>query len=71
MSRRLLVRAAVCLLVLMGMAGCAVRDEAPGVVELHRMSDLEGPLNPADNRLSPVLEDVYSRSIPEDVYSTQ
>lgn len=71
MSRRVLVKAAVCLLVLMGMAGCAVRDEAPGVVELHRMSDLEGPLNQTDSTLSPVLEDVYGRSIPEDVYSTQ
>ncbi|WP_379153318.1 hypothetical protein [Paenibacillus sp. sgz5001063] len=71
MRRRLMVEAVFCLLVLVGMAGCTARDEAPGVMELHRMSDLEGPLDRTDSTLSPVLEDVYGLSIPEDVYSTQ
>ncbi|KWX79536.1 hypothetical protein AMQ84_06365 [Paenibacillus riograndensis] len=67
--RRNSLQAVVCLLMLLGTAGCAAQDQAPGAVEIHRMTDLEGPLGGTDSTLSPVIQDVYDRSIPEEVYS--
>ncbi|CQR55263.1 hypothetical protein [Paenibacillus riograndensis] len=67
--RRNSLQAAACLLMLLGTAGCAAQDQAPGAVEIHRMTDLEGPLGGTDSTLSPVIQDVYDRSIPEEVYS--
>ncbi|MNI01535.1 hypothetical protein D3C73_543840 [compost metagenome] len=67
--RRNSLQAAVCLLMLLGTAGCAAQDQAPGAVEIHRMTNLDGPLGGTDSTLSPVMQDVYDRSIPEEVYS--
>ncbi|MEC0168848.1 hypothetical protein [Paenibacillus graminis] len=67
--RRNSLQAAVCLLMLLSTAGCAAQDQAPGVVEIHRMTNLDGPLGGTDSTLSPVMQDVYDRSIPEEVYS--
>ncbi|MBW4083611.1 hypothetical protein [Paenibacillus sp. S150] len=71
MRRNIWRKAAVCLLVLLGTAGCAAQDQAPGAVEIRRMTDLDGPLDRTDSTLSPVMQDVYDRSIPEEVYSVQ
>ncbi|AIQ68455.1 hypothetical protein [Paenibacillus graminis] len=67
--RRNSLQAAACLLMLLSTAGCAAQDQAPGAVEIHRMTNLDGPLGGTDSTLSPVMQDVYDRSIPEEVYS--
>lgn len=67
--RRNSLQAAACLLMLLSTVGCAAQDQAPGAVEIHRMTGLDGPLGGTDSTLSPVIQDVYDRSIPEEVYS--
>ena len=59
----------VCLI--LGMAGCSAGDEAPGYTGSHRMNGLNGKLDSPDGGISPVMRDVYDRSIPEEVYSIQ
>ncbi|WP_019911536.1 hypothetical protein [Paenibacillus sp. HW567] len=71
MRRISLWEAGVCLLLLLGTAGCAAEDQAPGYMETHRMTDLEAPLDVNDSLMSPVMQDVYDRSIPEEVYSAE
>ena len=63
-----LVKFAVLMLVL---SGCSKAEQAPAYSELKEMPSMKQSLQP-DSRyepLSPVMQDVYDRSIPEDVYS--
>ncbi|OMF99372.1 hypothetical protein [Paenibacillus sp. FSL R7-0337] len=67
--------ARVCLLwigacLLLGIAGCASGKEIPEYTDVHNMTGLDGSLNSRDSLTSPVLRDVYDRSIPEEVYDT-
>ncbi|WP_341347448.1 hypothetical protein [Paenibacillus sp. FSL H3-0469] len=67
--------ARVCLLwmgacLLLGTAGCASGKEIPEYTDVHSMTGLDGSLNSRDSLTSPVLRDVYDRSIPEEVYDT-
>lgn len=59
----------VCLI--LGTAGCSADDEAPGYTGSHRMNGLDGKLDSRDGQISPVMRDVYDRSIQEEVYSIQ
>ncbi|UQZ36277.1 hypothetical protein C2I18_23775 [Paenibacillus sp. PK3_47] len=66
-------RVGMALVLLLGATGCTTSYQAPGYVEIQRMTELDGgpDLLQQDRPLSPVMRDVYDRSIPEDVYSTQ
>lgn len=68
-----MVRAAGIALLLLGTAGCTTSYQAPGYVEIQKMTELESePYElQMDRPLSPVMRDVYDRSIPEDVYSAE
>lgn len=57
--------------VMLGTAGCAAGSEAPGYTGVHKMTGLDGRLDTPDGLISPVMQDVYDRSIPEEVYSIQ
>ncbi|WP_410511663.1 hypothetical protein PaeBR_16515 [Paenibacillus sp. BR2-3] len=55
------------------LAGCSIEKQAPVYSRLTELPSLDRAL-PRDARyepLSPVIQDVYDRSIPEDVYSTE
>lgn len=59
---------------ILGITGCTGGGEAPGYTGIHRMTGLDGrPEIPEipDGLISPVMQDVYDRSIPEEVYSVQ
>jgi hypothetical protein len=56
---------------MLGTAGCAAGGEAPGYTGIHKMTGLDGRLDTPDSLISPVMQDVYDRSIPEEVYSIQ
>ncbi|MHA6532566.1 hypothetical protein [Paenibacillus sp. BAC0078] len=71
MRRISLWEAGVCLLLLLGIAGCTAEDQAPGYMETHRMTGLDAPMDRSGSLLSPVMQDVYDRSIPEEVYSAE
>jgi len=53
------------------LAGCAAEEQAPAFSGLTEMPVLKEALPRAGlyEPLSPVMQDVYDRSIPEDVYS--
>ncbi|KGE16656.1 hypothetical protein [Paenibacillus wynnii] len=54
------------------LAGCSKEEQAPVYTELREMPSMKESLH-TDTRyepLTPVMQDVYDRSIPEDVYST-
>lgn len=63
--------AGLALILLLSIAGCAVTYQAPGVVEIHRMSELDGEPLGTQSPLTPVILDVYDRSISAEVYSDQ
>ncbi|GGF85568.1 hypothetical protein GCM10010912_33600 [Paenibacillus albidus] len=51
------------------LTGCAAQEQAPGLTQVNRMSTMDGGLDPAYGPPSPVMQDVYDRSIPAEVYS--
>ncbi|NQX43792.1 hypothetical protein HQN87_00495 [Paenibacillus tritici] len=55
-----------CLII--GTAGCTAGKEVPEHTGVHRMNELDGSLQSRDGLTSPVMQDVYDRSIPEEVY---
>lgn len=59
----------VCLI--LGLSGCSAGGEAPVYTGVQRMNGLDGKLDVPDRLISPVMQDVYDRSIPEEVYSVQ
>ncbi|WNS45811.1 hypothetical protein [Paenibacillus sp. MMS20-IR301] len=61
--------AGICLLLVT--AGCSAGSREPEYTHIRSMSGLDGGLDTQDNRVSPVMLDVYDRSIPEEVYSVQ
>lgn len=58
----------LCLALLLGLTGCSATYEAPEAVRIQQMTDLDGKL---DSPLSPVMQDVYDRSISAEVYSAE
>lgn len=71
MRRIKIWEAAVCLMLLLTAVGCASSYQAPSVVEIQSMTGLDGKPEGLDSPLSPVLEDVYDRSISTEVYSVE
>jgi hypothetical protein len=59
------------LLLILGISGCSASYQAPKAVEIHQMTDLDGNLDIPYGPLSPVMEDVYDRSISAEVYSAE
>lgn len=58
-------------ILLLVLAGCSHEEEAPVYKELREMPAMKNSLD-SESRyepLTPVMQDVYDRSIPEDVYS--
>ncbi|MDQ0193102.1 hypothetical protein [Paenibacillus wynnii] len=58
-------------LLLLVLAGCSKEEQAPVYKELREMPSMKESLH-TDTRyepLTPVMQDVYDRSIPEDVYT--
>jgi hypothetical protein len=55
--------------VLFGVTGCT-EAPTPSYKEINRISTLDGELKNAPTAPSPVLIDVYDRSIPQEVYSS-
>lgn len=59
----------VCLLLMLGLVGCS-EAEPTKVIEINEMNNLDGTIKGQyPPPLSPVLQDVYNRSIPEEVYT--
>jgi hypothetical protein len=58
----------VCLLLLLGLIGCS-EAESPKTIEINETTNLDRKSKGQYGPLSPVLQDVYKRSIPEEVYS--
>lgn len=60
------------LFLLLGLTGCTMVKQTPGVIEMRQISSLDGglqsPYGPYGPQ-SPVMQDVYSRSIPDEVYA--
>ncbi|WP_379133332.1 hypothetical protein [Paenibacillus sp. sgz500958] len=58
------------ILLLLVISGCSYEEQAPPYTGLRELPALKQPL-PMDRSetLSPVMKDVYNRSIPEEVYS--
>ncbi|ASA20994.1 hypothetical protein [Paenibacillus donghaensis] len=54
---------------LLVLTGCFPEEQRPTVTEVETMSNLDGGLGTEYGPYSPVLQDVYDRSIPEEVYS--
>jgi hypothetical protein len=71
MRKKAVCSGVIGLCLILGTAGCAAGDEAPGYTGTHRMTGLDGRLDTTDILISPVMQDVYDRSIPEEVYSIQ
>ncbi|QSF46988.1 hypothetical protein [Paenibacillus tianjinensis] len=63
----------LCLALLLGLTGCKTVYQPPEAVEIHRMSDMDMDVqhNNLDGPLSPVMQDVYDRSISTEVYSVE
>lgn len=61
----------LCLALLLGLTGCSATYEAPEAVRIQQMTDLEGKLDSPYGPLSPVMQDVYDRSISAEVYSAE
>ncbi|WP_405111754.1 hypothetical protein MHH28_03290 [Paenibacillus sp. FSL K6-1217] len=68
MARVRILSIGVCLLA--GIAGCTSGQEVPEYTDVHSMTGLDGGLDSRDSLTSPILRDVYDRSIPEEVYDT-
>lgn len=63
----------LCLALLLGLTGCKADYQPPEAVEIHRMTDMDMDVqhNNLDGPLSPVMQDVYDRSISTEVYSVE
>jgi hypothetical protein len=57
-----------CLLMLLGLMGCS-ETKAPQTLEINEITNLDRKSKSQYGPLSPVLQDVYKRSIPEEIYS--
>lgn len=57
------------LFLLLGLTGCTMVKQTPGVIEMRQISSLDGGLQSPYGPQSPVMQDVYSRSIPDEVYA--
>lgn len=68
MSRITKWEVCVCLIVLLGLMGCS-EAEPTKVMEINEMTNLDGTPKGQYPPLSPVLQDTYNRSIPEEVYT--
>ncbi|OMD87547.1 MULTISPECIES: hypothetical protein [Paenibacillus] len=68
MSKILKWEVGVCLVLLLGVVGCSTVKPAK-VIEINEMTNLDGKSKSQYPPLSPVMQDVYNRSIPEEVYS--
>ncbi len=68
MSKFLKWEVGVCLLLLMVLGGCSEAKPAK-VMEIKEMTNLDGKPKGQYPPLSPVMQDTYNRSIPEEVYS--
>ena len=58
----------VCMLLLFVLTGCT-KAQFPRVMEITPMTSLDGTLENQYGPKSPVMQDVYDQSIPEEVYS--
>ncbi|OMD43007.1 hypothetical protein [Paenibacillus odorifer] len=58
----------VCLLLLMVLVGCS-EAKPTKVMEINEMTNLDGKPKGQYPPLSPVMQDIYNRSIPEEVYT--
>ncbi|MBY0013946.1 hypothetical protein [Paenibacillus typhae] len=58
-----------CLALLLVLTGCTAVYQAPKAAPINRITEIGGNLDPLDRTVSPVLRDVYDRSIPAEVYS--
>lgn len=58
----------VSLLLLMFVVGCS-EAKPTKVMEINEMTNLDGKAKAQYPPLSPVMQDIYNRSIPEEVYS--
>lgn len=58
----------VCIVMLFLLTGCT-EAELPRVMEITPMTRLDGSTQSQYGPQSPVMQDVYNRSIPEEVYS--
>lgn len=61
----------VCIFCLMGVTGCTMKAQSPSVLEINSMTSLDGGTQSQYGIQSPVMQDVYDRSIPEEVYSAE
>lgn len=68
MTRMMNWKVGVCMMLLLGMMGCS-EDEPTKVMEINEMTNLDGTPKGQYPPLSPVLQDTYNRSIPEEVYT--
>ncbi len=68
MPRTLKWEVGVCILLLFILTSCT-KAQLPRVMEIIPMTSLDGGLQSQYSPLSPVMQDVYDRSIPEEVYS--
>ncbi|KUP24639.1 hypothetical protein [Paenibacillus sp. DMB5] len=59
----------LCAALLLVLTGCTAAYQAPKTAPIHSMTELGGNLDPLDRTVSPVIQDVYDRSIPAEVYS--
>jgi hypothetical protein len=64
-------RTGIALMLVLGTTGCTTTYQAPGVVEGQSLMEFEAEPFPPERPLSPVMNDVYDRSIPADVYSAE
>lgn len=58
-----------CAALLLVLTGCTAVYQAPKSAPINRITEIGGNLDPLDRTVSPVLRDVYDRSIPAEVYS--
>lgn len=61
----------LCLALLLGLTGCKAAYQPPEAVDIHQMTDMGGKQNSLYGPLSPVMQDVYDRSISSEVYSAE
>ncbi|MNH43199.1 hypothetical protein D3C79_1050450 [compost metagenome] len=61
----------LCLALLLGLTGCKASFQPPEAVEIHQMTGMDGKQNSLYGPLSPVMQDVYDRSISAEVYSAE
>ncbi|WP_054940192.1 hypothetical protein [Paenibacillus ihuae] len=59
------------LALLLGLTGCKAAYQPPEAVEIHQMQDMGGRQDSLYGPLSPVMQDVYDRSISSEVYSAE